>query len=395
MAARPILRPRRGFTLIEMLVAMTLTLVVIGAVVPIFTTQTRSVDATAGRSEARLNARFAVNAIDRELRMVGIGVVGAQPMVVFASATAISFNADLVSRDPDDAVAVYYDPDASPSTVVALGKGSAIRMPGSVWSYPDTTYLQGAAPPSPPSSAETITYWVERDTASIYSDDYILWRRVNAAAPRLVARGLVVRPGEPVFRYFQTDSLGRSKEIPQSALPLSHYAPIHSLTTGSKPDTGVSARTDSIRAVRVRLLGRYRDPRTQIDKLDTLETQIRLMNAGLHRSMSCGDAPIFGSPVGAVLGVLETGDPAVQITWLPALDENSGEQDVERYLIFRRVAPATDFTEPLAILPGGQATYAFTDTDVRSGDVVTYGVAAQDCSPKISGVAAAPGIIIP
>jgi type II secretory pathway pseudopilin PulG len=386
---------RRGLTLLEMIIAMSLTLLLIGAAIPVFTTQTRSVDASASRSEARQNAQFAVNAIDRELRMVGIGVVGAQPMIVFASPTAISFNADLVSRDPNDATAVYYDPDADPATIISLARSDRIQMPASTWWYPDTSYYQGAGPPAPPGTAETITYWVQRDSSSPYPDEHVLWRRVNNAVPRLVARGLVVRTGEPVFRYLQIDSLGRPKEILQSTLPLTHFAPVHSLLTGSRPDTGKSARTDSIRTVRVRLLGRYRDPRTQRDVLDTVETQIRLMNAGLHRVWTCGEAPLFAGPITALPGLTESGDPSVQITFAPALDENGGEVDVERYLIFRRLAPILEFSEPLAIIPAGQPSYTYTDTDIESGTTVTYGVAAQDCSPKISDVVTAPAIIIP
>src|SRR5215213_8309772 len=103
---------RRAFTLPEMMIAMTLMLLVFAIAIPFFRTQARAVENVSGRSEARQNVRYAVNAIDRELRVAGVGVLDAQPMLVMAGPTAIAFNCDLVSREKKDVSAVSYDPDA-------------------------------------------------------------------------------------------------------------------------------------------------------------------------------------------------------------------------------------------------------------------------------------------
>lgn len=388
-------RPRRGLTLVEILVAMTVTSVLIAATVPFFVAQARAVGSTAARTDAHQNARYAVNTIDRDLRVAGVGVVDAQAMIVWAGSNVITVNGDLVSLSRD-ASAVYSDPDASLESVSSLGKAAQISLPLSSPTilYPDTTYWMSGTLTS---AAETISYWLSRDSSATQSDVYILWRRVNDTPPRVVAKNLVMQgASQPAFRYFKTDSLGRMVEINQTTLPLYHSAPIHSRTTGtSRPDTGKSAQTDSIRAVSVRLVGRYFDKRRNREILDTAEAFVRMPNAGLHRVATCGDAPLFGAAVTPESKPLPTGEPAIQLSWTPATDESTGEVDVERYAVYRRRAADSLFAEPLAILPAGTSVYSYLDTDVASGDEFIYGVAAQDCTPKSSSVSATLTVVVP
>ena len=103
-------RRRPGFTLIEMMMAILLTMLVFAITIPFFRVQTIAVDVGAGRLDALQNARFAQNAIDRELRIAG-GVTG-QPIIVQAAPFAVTFNVDLVSRMANDANATYYNPSA-------------------------------------------------------------------------------------------------------------------------------------------------------------------------------------------------------------------------------------------------------------------------------------------
>jgi type II secretory pathway pseudopilin PulG len=388
------MRARVGLTIAEILVAMTVTSVLIAAAVPFFVAQARAVGSTAARTDAHHNARYAVNTIDRDLRVVGVGVVDAQPMVVWAGPTYISANGDLVSHTRD-ASAVYSDPDAPVGEVTSIGKANKITLPESSPEilYPDTTYWISSTLTS---AAETISYWLGKDSSSSRPDAYILWRRVNDSKPRVVAKNLVMQPEQPAFRYFKLDSVGRMVEIPQNTLPLHHSAPIHSRVTGtSLPDTGKSAMTDSIRAVSVRLVGRYFDKRRNREILDTAEAFIRMPNAGLHRLATCGEIPLFGATVAWESKPLATGEPAIQLTWTPAIDETGGEADVERYALYRRPASELLFTEPLAFLPAGTASYSYLDTDVAQGDEFVYGVSAQDCTPRSSNVASTTKVVVP
>ena len=84
-----------GFTLIEMMMAILLTMLVFAITIPFFRNQTRRSTAAPAVSTRMQNARFAQSAIDRELRLAG-GATG-QPIIVQAAPFAVTFNVDLVT----------------------------------------------------------------------------------------------------------------------------------------------------------------------------------------------------------------------------------------------------------------------------------------------------------
>jgi prepilin-type N-terminal cleavage/methylation domain-containing protein len=96
-----------GFTLVELLVALTLLLFVIGTAVQYLRKQSTFVAVQSIRSDALQNAEFAVSQVDRELREAGAGVVDIQPMLVQVDSDAVTFNANMVSIDSGDVRAVY------------------------------------------------------------------------------------------------------------------------------------------------------------------------------------------------------------------------------------------------------------------------------------------------
>src|ERR1700716_294950 len=122
-------RDREGFTLLELIIAITLIGIVLALTVPFFRTQVQAFGNTAGRDDAAQNARYGVSMMERDLRVAGIGVVDPQPMIVQAAPSAITFNVDLVSRLQSDAAAAYYDPDEDPTAVSALPKTSKVTLP--------------------------------------------------------------------------------------------------------------------------------------------------------------------------------------------------------------------------------------------------------------------------
>lgn len=373
---------RRGFTVAELLVAAALTAVLFAVAIPFFLGQARAVAQHAGRLDAQLGVRYGLASIDRDLRSAGVGVVDAQPMVVEGDARALTFNADLVSQDTGYAGAVNYDPDAAAGGVGVLERDAPVRLPATGRQYPDCTYVQSGTGQRTDSRAETVSYWVRQDSTSGRSDEYVLFRRVNRLAPELVVRGVVLQPGEAVFTYFKNDSAGRLIEVRADSLPIVHTAAMH----GSAGDVGRSALTDSVRVVRVRLAGRARDRRTGRTSVAVAQTRVRLLNAGLLRRTTCGEAPLqvttFTAQVTTAGGI-----PSVTLRWPASTDEAGGERDVERYLIFRRLesGPA-DFDEPLLSLVSGRTTYTYVDNQVTAGARYVYGLAAQDCSPQNSSV---------
>jgi prepilin-type N-terminal cleavage/methylation domain-containing protein len=376
---------RSGFTLLEMIIAMTVMAIALGLTVPFFRTEVQAFGNIAGRDDASQNARYGVSMIDRELRVAGVGVVDPQPLLVQAAPYAITFNSDLVTRDINDRGASYYDPDIDPNGAASLPKTSKITLPLSAVQYPDSSYNQAVGVPS---DAETISYWVAADPDPSANGTYALFRRVNALPPTVVAKALVLPPNEPVFRYFKADTLGQLVEIPQASLPIYHSAPIHN----SKADTAKSALTDSIRVVRIRITGQFID-RKGVKNARPIETGVRIMNAGLLHFHTCGDPPVFSSPVTAVVSTVPS--TKVVVTWNSSVDQASGEKDVEQYSIYRRSSANPLFSEPIASIPSGSATYTFTDTQVTSGDQLIYGIAAVDCGGQSSAVNSAPLVIVP
>ena len=375
-----------GFTIVEVLVSMAILLIVIAVTVQTFRRSSTLLAAQGGRLEAQQNARFAMTSLDRDLRVAGVGVVADQPLLVEASNTAIVFNVDLISRVLGDVGSVYVDTSADSNATNVWSSVNKLLLPGLTAYYPQSTYVQ---PSGVPSGSETIAYYLSRDTSSVQSNQYILYRRVNATTPAVIARGIRYNPGDTVFQYYKTDSTGKETVIPISTLPLYHKATIH----GSAADTGTSALVDSINMVTVKFMATYRDPKQDSLALRPLITTIRIMNAGLNKQTTCGDPPL-GVTVTDSTSQAGAAVPFVTLMWTPSPDDGGGEKDVQTYTIYRR-APGSTFTAPFASVPAGSATYSFTDNNVASGDQWVYGVAAQDCTPSSSPIAKTGTIVVP
>jgi len=385
------LRARPGFTIAEMILAMTLMLTLIGLSTQLFRRQSAMVSTQTGRLDAQANSRYAVSMLDRELRMAGAGVVDAQPLLVEAGPLAITFNADLVSLDTGDLTAVYINPDADSAGVDVLRNSQKITLPGTSILYPDSTYTQGAGVPS---NAETISYWLSKDSSVTTANSYILFRRVNARMPRVVARDIVYGgTGDTIFQYFKSDTLGNLTAISPAILPLVHAAAVH----GSQADTGKSALTDSITQVKVQFTSVYHDARTNADTKRRQQLTIHLMNAGLIHHTTCGNPPLSVSPTAVATAAdgVTVLQPYVTITWAKSVDDGGGEKDVERYAVYRRLSTTPSFDMPFASLPSGSSSYTFVDSDVQSGDTWVYGVTAQDCTPSSSPMGSTQPVAIP
>ncbi|HEY0969469.1 MAG TPA: prepilin-type N-terminal cleavage/methylation domain-containing protein [Gemmatimonadales bacterium] len=374
---------RRGVTLIEMMVAITLLVLVFAAAVPLFQVQARALSRQAGRIEALQTARFVAASLERELRVAGPpNEVEEQPLLVQAHPMALTINADLASRDTGSASAVYFDPDIPASDAQALTVARAVALPHSAISYPAADYR---SPAGEGSDAETISYWLTADPGAARADQFALWRRVNDGDSVLVARKLIVRAGRPFFQYLKPELGDTLRPIASSRLPAYHTVAMH----GSSADTGAFAVVDEVRAVRIVTEVLYTDPRLG-DTTHVSEATIRLLNAGLIRRSTCGTAPL-----GTTLSVVNNPGGIVTLSWNASIDETGGEQDVERYALFRRPAGAPDWGEPFRSVPARGGPYAVDDTEVKPiGSQWQYSILAQDCTPMNSARAVAPTLTI-
>ena len=375
---------RAGFTLLEIMISITILLLVFAMAIPLFRTQVRAMGSTAGVSDAQQNVRFAISTIERQIRVAGAGVSDQQPLLIQADPFAVTFDADYASRDTASEGgafgAVYYDPDLPVGATMSMTPAHQVTLPLSSVTWPTTSYYRGA---SAPSAAETISFWVGPDNSPGSNGRYALFRRVNAMPVDTLARGLIMDLSQPPFTYRTIDGAGIVNDVPTSSLPAFHVA-VH----GAPNDTASSALTDQIRFLTVHLTGSFIE-RDGTTSKRTVDASIRLLNAGLLNHATCGEAPVFSQTVSAV-----PLPGKIVLSWNPAVDENSGEKDVEKYVIYRRLITAA-FADPLAAVPAGLSNYSFTDTQVNSGEQWVYGVSAEDCGGQFSPVSTTSQVTVP
>ncbi len=371
---------RTGFTIIEMLVAITIFAIVVGAGLQVLGAQGRGMARGADRVSATQNLQYAVGSLTRDLRTTGTSVPAGQPFLVYADSEVVAFNADYVTNTVGDPSAVYYDPDAPAGSVMALTLANQITIPLSSFKYPSTNYL---LPDGSNSPAELIVFFFRPDSTTPRLDDYVLMRQVNDRPPELVARNLLRSPdGRPFFQYFRltsTSSGVRVDSVLPGALPLAHSAAEH----GSPADVGAAAVIDSIRGVRVSLGSTDGGSLGASEAVRSLSRVVWLRNAGLAQLRVCGSEPIFTSLVSAAV-LDDGGDPVVEISWTPSVDEGAGEKDVIRYVVWRRKVGETSWGDPYLSVPAGSSIYAHIDRNVELGESYEYSVAAQDCTPTLS-----------
>lgn len=379
----------RGMSLIELLIVIIVFGVVVAAALSFMTMQNTAFTDGSNRLGALRNLRYAVGALETDLTTAGTNVAQGQPAVVFAGDDVFAFTADYTSNLTSDVSAVYIDPSAPAGLVSA--PTTAITIPNSGWSWPDTTYETSGSN----SPAELITFWFAPDSTTDRTDDFRLFRQVNAGDAELVARSLLRDGTKPFFQYNRKtfDNTGASflTPIPDSILPLRHSVKIHSTAA----DTGRLAVIDSIKTVRINVSAyNLREADSGGTAEATLSRLIDLPNTGFGTLLTCGDEPILGSGVAAVYELQAGGEQAIRINWTAATDESTGEGDVIRYVLWRSINGAA-WGDPYLSIPAGEALYTYLDTSVAGGQSVRYSLAAQDCTPSLSPRTNSGTVIVP
>ncbi len=382
----------RGMTLLEMMMALVIFSIVMAAGLNYLRVQSETYRMGSRRMDMLQNLWFAANVLSLDLRTAGSNTPDEQPFLVYAGSDVVAVNADYTTNVANDAWAVYYDPDAPTGSVTALVPARSITIPHTAFSYPSVAYTaMGGTGNSP---AETIIFFFDLDSSTTRNDDYALFRQVNSDAAELVARNLLQTPSLPFFEYFwerrPLSAAAFVQQVPAGSLPLSHSVPVH----GSSADTGAFALVDSVRAVQVN----FTATNGQIgaaERLRAVTRLIRLPNAGMAVRRTCGDEPILGVNIAAAGGATGLGEPAVNLTWGQAVDESGGESDVTRYVVWRRDAINPDWGDPYLSIPSGQANYTYQDLQVTSGDRYFYALAAQDCTPSLSGQSLSGLVVVP
>ena len=381
---------RAGMTLVEVLIAITVLAVVLVAGMTYMSTQTQVFAASVERSTALTRGRFVVQTVQRDLRTLAAHLTPGQPGLVVAGSDVVSFHADYASNVVGDPFATFVDVDAPDGEVSA--PTSSFTVPGTSVIWGNTVYRTTAGSVSP---AEHLTLFFRPDSSTTATDDFVLYRQINDAAPEIVSDGVRRLSGAPFFEYWtaapEAAAGGSFSALPDSVLPLVHDEPFHL----SPADTAMSALVDSVRAVAVRFAV-WPQADTSVVRPLTVNRMIALPNAGVEPIRSCGSDPILGDTlVLSATASTSGGNPVVDVSWPSAIDDGGGESDVIRYVLWRRVLPDTAWGDPMLSLPAGVSSYTYTDAAVESGETYDYALAAQDCTPSLSDLRLSGVVIVP
>lgn len=365
---------RVGFSLVEMMLAVTLTMLLFAITIPFFRAQTKAVGAGAGRLDALQNARYAQSVIDRELRLAG-GVFG-QPTIVQAAPLSVTFNVDLYAQSAAaDPNSTYILATLDTLTTEGYKVSAAKTLPTSSKTYPTTTYTDSN---SATSRAETISFFLVADASSGRSDIYSLYRRVNGKDSTRVTNNLWI-PADTgyFFKYYRVSAAGAMSQIAQNTLPLYW--------------DDATRTIDSIGVVEMRIAGWYHAARENTDVFRTIYQRTRIANVlALATPTRCGAAPAAPTGVSATVTNNTATTPvpvSVAVVWTASTDDAAGSADVRGYVVMRTSGGGTWVS--VGNLPArGTGTYTFTDYKLKQG-AWTYGVAAMDCGPTWSSTASA------
>lgn len=153
----------RGFSLVELMIAMTITLILMGLATTLFAGALGTRSRESRKTDAITSARAALSAISREVSNSGYGLTSNGIVTTDSGAQQIHFRANLYNEDyTTDSVGedvtyffdsvtqsiVRYDPNTTPSTSVIVNRISDVTF-----SYFD--YVGGSSTPSAASSTPT------------------------------------------------------------------------------------------------------------------------------------------------------------------------------------------------------------------------------------------------
>jgi prepilin-type N-terminal cleavage/methylation domain-containing protein len=395
----------RGFSLLEMMIALTVGALLILISYNVLTSQKKAGDAQNQIVSAQQNASVSLETLTRDLRLAGMNIddFNKQPVFIDAAPYQVIFNAD-VSSGP------FGVPSMSKTLAVPLSSG-AFYSPGS---YPGENlgtrdrYNNGA---------ETIRYTFDRDANGIVSSsdryaetqnpaDYALMREENGSRIDMIAYGLRGRENypdgqlpEPLFKYYgdfssngtirlwgDADNNGALSQAEIAALV---RVPQNLLSKILEVSMNIESESPSMEASYIgphSTSGTERKYRSIVMTGKVRPRNVGTGNANLH---ACGNPPASPTGLSAADTPRDAGE-SITLTFTKSADEGAGERDVDNYSLYRREEGQVEWTCINSIAPAGVSSYTIQD-DVHSpggGPVIDtpyyYMVTAWDCRPQES-----------
>ncbi|HOV97338.1 MAG TPA: prepilin-type N-terminal cleavage/methylation domain-containing protein [Thermomonas sp.] len=93
--SQPLQRRSQGFTLVELMIAMVLGLLVLGAALAVFQSNQRTFSSNEGQNRVQENARIAYEMMGRDIRSVGSSACSSEAMVLGSDSNSTAFRAPL------------------------------------------------------------------------------------------------------------------------------------------------------------------------------------------------------------------------------------------------------------------------------------------------------------
>jgi prepilin-type N-terminal cleavage/methylation domain-containing protein len=395
----------RGFSLLEMMIALTVGALIILISYNVLTSQKKAGDAQNQLVSAQQNASVALETITKDLRLAGTNIddFDKQPIFVDAAPYQVTFNAD-VSSGP------FGVPSMSKTQEVPLSSGVQYS-PGD---YPGENigtrerYNNGA---------ETIRYTFDRDgdglvtSADRYTEtqnpaDYALMREENGTRIDMIAYGLRGRENypdgqlpEPLFKYYgdfnsngtillwgDTNNNGSLSQAEIAALT---PVPQNKLSKIIEVAVGVEAESPNMEASYIGPHSTTASERNYRSIVMTSKIRPRNVGTGSANLHACGNPPLSPSGLSGVDTPRDAGE-SIPLTFAKSGDETAGEKDIDNYTVYRREDGQIEWTCITSAVPTGAATYTiYDDSHTPGGGPVIdtpyyYMVTAWDCRPQES-----------
>jgi prepilin-type N-terminal cleavage/methylation domain-containing protein len=375
---------RRGFTLPEMIIAITMLAFFGASAITFYLRSVRSVTNTAGRNDAQQTASYALDFVDHDLRVAGMDLAPNQPRIVAAGSWFVTFNGDLVTSDTSaSAGGAYYDPTVADTVALAWQSSRAQNLPGSSIAYPESTYYANGVS-GPLSNAETVTFYLRADSsAPAGSNLYILWRQVNSNTPTMVANNLYSAvSGSPpaAFTYYYENTTNALVQFPATSIPVWHNS------------AAAQARLDSIKEVRVTFTGAFTDVHSRNQTIyRTVNEVVKIPNSYMTQIAQCPGPP--GAVASLTAYPSSGGVDTVGLSWPKAPDDGQGLNTDRLYIIYSKLHADTVYNQIDAINAQGTATYNYIVTaGLTLGTAYDFAVAVRDCTPSLSPIVAATNV---
>jgi type II secretory pathway pseudopilin PulG len=347
---------RRGFSIVEMMVAMTITMLVFAITLPFVRVQTRSLSSTAGRLDADQVARFAMRAIEQDLRRA-TGEYG-QPTIVAAGPLLLSFNANIRRADTLDVTALETE-------VVGYNAGAAWpvaradSIPSTTRMYPTANYVNSDGDTT---RTETITYYLVADTASAIADTYVLYRQFNDQAPLELIDGLYL-PGTPVFFTYYRNVSGYLEEMPDDSVMF-----------------WTSSAMTELRTIGLRASGIYVNKYDGSETVRTIETRVTLPVSLKTSVVTCSAAPTAALSFGVAASTAPRG---ATLTWNKSTSDTGEPEDALSYIVERQLG-AGAWSVVGSVTAAANPSYSFLDPLLTRTGTYGYRVTVVGCGGTFS-----------